>query len=138
MKKVELIPEKKREKKCVKCHMSHVTCHQRQQPQSQTLPLLTPPLCIIHYARQPIHLKTEEKNLKPQNCPNLKKKIGFLSFAILTIRTSTRSLHSTRIRVPPEGTDKQQIKIHEHRSLWTESVKNTKFKFATKISFPPV
>ena len=29
------------------CHMSHVTCLQRQQPQPHTLPLPTPPLCIV-------------------------------------------------------------------------------------------
>ena len=29
-------------------HLSHVSCHQHQQPQPQTLPLLTPPLCTMH------------------------------------------------------------------------------------------
>ena len=28
----------------VTCHLSPVTCHYHQQPQPQTLPLLTPPL----------------------------------------------------------------------------------------------
>ena len=33
---------------CVRCHMSPVTCHWRQQPYANAiLPLLTPPLCTV-------------------------------------------------------------------------------------------
>ena len=50
--------------------MSHVTCHQRQQPQQQTLHLLTPPLCtlalfakteICVFGNHPIYPKTPKK-----------------------------------------------------------------------------
>ena len=41
----------------VSCHLSPVTCHQHQQPQQQTLPLLTPPLCTVVWLN-----KTEPKN----------------------------------------------------------------------------
>ena len=42
---------------CFTCNVSCVTCHQRQQP--QTLPLLTPLLCIVGWLT-----KTEPKNSK--------------------------------------------------------------------------
>ena len=38
-------------------YLSPITCHQRQQPQPQTLPLLTPPLCTVGW-----FTKTEPKN----------------------------------------------------------------------------
>ena len=47
----------------VPCQMSPVTCHQRQQPQPQTLPLVTPPLCIV----------TQETFQNPKNVKTLKR-----------------------------------------------------------------
>ena len=44
---------------CVKCCVSHVTCHQRQQPQA--LPLLNLPLCTIHYFKNPSNILLNNK-----------------------------------------------------------------------------
>ena len=82
----------------VTCHMSPVTCHQRQHPQPQTIPLLTPPLCIVGW-----FTKTETK--QQQKVPNLKffLKRGVLGFPIKSIRCSTRSRQLSWLQSPMEG-----------------------------------
>ena len=57
-------------------HPTPVTCHQRQQQQPQTLPLLTPPLCRVGWfpktePKNPTNAKTQ-KRVKPS------QKKGFL------------------------------------------------------------
>ena len=60
-------------------HMSPVTCHQSQQPQPHTLPLLTPPLCAVGWFSK-TETQNPKKNLKHKIGQNLQKK-RFLSFA---------------------------------------------------------
>ena len=68
--------------------MLPVTCDQRQQPQPQTLPLLTPPLYIVGrfskteffvLGSQPIYPKTPPKNSKSKK---LSTPLFFANFAI--------------------------------------------------------
>ena len=44
------IRNKSLEKICFSCNVWSVTCHLQQQQQPQTLPLITPALCTMHYA----------------------------------------------------------------------------------------
>ena len=55
---------------CVMCHFSHVMCRvshvtcQRQQPQPETLPLLTPPLCTVGWFAKTQKPKLNSKTQK--------------------------------------------------------------------------
>ena len=55
--------------------MSSVTCHQRKQPQPQTLPLLTPPLCTLH--NRPRQNPKTQINLTTQKIIATFKRISF-------------------------------------------------------------
>ena len=72
---------------CVKCHMSHVTCHQHQQQEPQPLALLTNPLCIVSWFTN--------KELIFFLLSFYLKKMWVLCFSILAMRSSTRSLQNT-------------------------------------------
>ena len=63
----------------VLCYMSTVTCHQCQQPQQQTLPLLTPLLCTV-VCLWKTNLFTQKLFQNPKLCPGHKKTDSFLSF----------------------------------------------------------
>ena len=92
---------------CVACHMSPVTSHQHQQPQPQTLPLLTPPLCTVGW-----FAKTEPNYFlfffikKKQIITTLQKKMVW-SFEICSICSLTRNLQPSWLRSATYGTDKQ-------------------------------
>ena len=83
----------------------HVTCHQWQQPQPQTLPLLTPPQCTesrkFCLGEQAIICCSKLK----KNCPSLPQKEGFLIFAILGKPSLTGSPCSSGSRRRGKHTD---------------------------------
>ena len=60
----------------VTCHLSPVTCHQHQHPQSQTLPLLTPPLEVGLQEKW-----NQKKILNQKIILTFPNKIGIVSFA---------------------------------------------------------
>ena len=80
---------------CVMCHLSPVTCHQRQQRQPQTLPLLTSPLCTVL-----VHQDRTQKNLKIKNPNNHLNplKTRLLVKPMLAIHSLIRGLQSTEKR----------------------------------------
>ena len=79
----------------VKCHMSHVPCHQCQQPWPQTFLLLTLPLCTVGWITE-----------TPQNFSKLK---AVLAFAILVIHSLNRCLQSIRLWVLSKRTNNKHI-----------------------------
>ena len=90
-----------------KLSTSYVTCHQRQQPHSQTLLLPIPPLCTVGWFNktefvvfwnQPIYFKKNIYFSKPPKVSKQKKE--FLSLAI----SLTRSLQPMQFQGPQEGT----------------------------------
>ena len=93
----------------VMCHLSPVTCHQRQQPQLQTLPLLPPPLCTIAwFSKKEIFFWRNQPIYPPKKyCQNILK-LKKNDFPILAIRSSTWSLQSMRFWVPANGTDNRR------------------------------
>ena len=71
------------------CQMSHVmlylspvTCH--QQPQPQTLPQLTPPLCTVGWFNKTEPKKEKKKKLNHRNHWNLPKNLPILAISFLT------------------------------------------------------
>ena len=99
-----------------------VTCHQPQQPQPQTLPLLTSPLCTLGWFAKTDTFVLRKQHLYPQKIREKSVKTPqkrFLSFELLAIRSLTRSLQSTRFQVPADGTDYNQT--YGHCNLLTES-----------------
>ena len=93
------------------CHISPVTCHQCLQQQQYTLPLPTPPLCTVGW-----FVETE---------PN--KRV--LYFALLAIRSSTRSHQLSQLRSQTEGTNthrrthKRTLQLQDWFGLGADSVK---------------
>ena len=88
-----------------KLSTSYVTCHQRQQPHSQTLLLPIPPLCTVGWFNktefvvfwnQPIYLKKNIFFSKPPKVSKQKKE--FLSLAILSLWPEVSSPCSSRSR----------------------------------------
>ena len=80
-------------------------CHHCQQPQPQTITLLT------MNSRQLVHQERTKKTqteLKTQFFSKLSKRKGVVSFTVLMIHSSTNSLQSTQFRSPMEGTKKKQ------------------------------
>ena len=75
---------------CVACHISPVTCHWRQQPQPQTLPLLTPPLRTVGWFAKTNKPKQISEQPKNQNWKKTKK--NSRGMLILAIRSLTRSI----------------------------------------------
>ena len=95
-------------------YLSLVTCHQRQQPQPQSLPMLIPPLCKIGWFSKQNFLSWVKSQFDPKffqiktwNPSNSLKLKGILSVAILAIQSSTRNLQSMRFRILADGTNTQ-------------------------------
>ena len=84
-------------------NMSHITCHMSPVTKANShshTPSIPPPLCTVGWFTQ-----AEPKNpksYKPKIVSNPYKK-KFLSFTILAIRSSTRSLQLSLFRSPTEG-----------------------------------
>ena len=105
----------------VTCHISPVTCH------LSPTPILTATVTDPPPAKPPtMHNRLVRQKLKPKKPKrfqtsknkflNFHKK-NFLSFAILAIRSLSRSLQSTRIQSPTEGTD-TSTDIATYRLNW--------------------
>ena len=82
---------------CVTCHMLWVTCHQHQQPQPQTLTLLTPPLCTVGWVTK-TETKTQKRFQTQKSIETFNKK-GVLNFTI-----SANALQFSRCWLPTKGT----------------------------------
>ena len=81
----------------VTCQLSAVTCHQGKQPQPETLPLLTPPLCTLH--SRLVHQQGTKK-------PNKKKckKLSNENLTVFWLANINDTLQSTGKRGFQEGT----------------------------------
>ena len=102
-KKIQKNYQKEDKRKKIMCHVSPVTCHQRQQSQPQTLPLLTPPLFSVGWFT-PTEPTTHFFLLQTQKMVQTFNKNRGLSFPILAIHSLTRSLQLSRFLSPTEGT----------------------------------
>ena len=130
----------------VVCRVSGVTCHLRQQP--QILPLITPPLCIIQdpfFLPPPPSYKSQhfaglvglqrpknQKVSKPKNSWNNKNPKMSWAMPMLTIRSSTRSLHFIR----KQGFTQWHKKTHLAHSLKIYIICNKSRHQKKNLPFP--
>ena len=86
---------------CVMCSFSPITCHESQQPQLQTLSVLTPALCTGGW-----FAKTQKKKFKtPKQSETTKRQRTFGGMRILAICSSKCPIHWEK--VVRNGTDRQ-------------------------------